>query len=473
MALAIFSEERRKWWTLAAVSFGLFMIMLDNTVVNVALPSIQADIGAELSELQWIVTGYALSFAALMLIGGKLADAYGRRLIFVVGIVVFTLASLWCGLADSGNMLIIARIVQGVGAALMNPATLSIIAATFPPKERGMAIGIWAGVSALALAIGPLAGGLLTEHLSWHWIFFVNVPIGVVAIAASYLLITESKDSTHESLDLPGLGTSALGLFALTYGLIEANTYGWSSARIVGSFVVAVVSLTAFLVIERRRRSPMLDLSLFRSGTYAGANIAMLLVALSMFGVFFFVSLYMQNILGYSAVQAGAAFLPMTLMVILVAPIAGKSSDKYGSRWLMTIGMVLLGVQLLYLSQLDAGASFWNLLPGFLVGGLGMALTMTPTAAAATRAVPVEKSGVGSAVLNAMRQVGGSVGIALMGAIVAAQASGRPGVEGFMAGYERALFVAALIAFAGSIVAFVLVRQEVAEEPVSAVELAA
>ena len=357
-------------------------------------------------------------------------------------------------------MLIVARIVQGAGAALMNPATLSIIAATFPPKERGMAIGIWAGVSALALAIGPLVGGLLTEHLSWHWIFFVNVPIGVVAIAASYLLITESKDSTHESLDLPGLGTSALGLFALTYGLIEANTYGWSSARIVGSFVVAVVSLTAFLVIERRRRAPMLDLSLFRSGTYAGANIAMLLTALSMFGVFFFVSLYMQNVLGYSAVQAGAAFLPMTLMIILVAPIAGKSSDKYGSRWLMTIGMVLLGVQLLYLSQLGPDASFWNLLPGFLVGGLGMALTMTPTAAAATRAVPVEKSGVGSAVLNAMRQVGGSVGIALMGAIVAARRADVPGRRGLHGRLRARALRRGVIAFAGSIVAFALVRQE-------------
>ena len=292
-------------------------------------------------------------------------------------------------------MLIAARIVQGAGAALMNPATLSIIAATFPPKERGMAIGIWAGTAALALAIGPLVGGLLTEHLSWHWIFFVNIPVGVVAIAASFLLIEESRDETHESLDLPGLGTSALGLFALTYGLIEANTYGWTSARIVGSFVVAVVSLASFVQIERRRRAPMLDLTLFRSGTYAGANVAMLLVALAMFGVFFFVSLYMQNVLGYSAVQAGAAFLPMTVLIILVAPFAGKASDKYGSRWLMTIGMVLLGVQLLYLSQLGADASFWNLLPGFLVGGLGMAMTMTPTAAAATRAVPVEKSGVG------------------------------------------------------------------------------
>ena len=282
----------------------------------------------------------------------------------------------------------------------------------------------------------------------------------------------KSKDNTHESLDLPGLATSALGLFALTYGLIEANTYGWTSGRIVGSFVVAVVSLTAFLVIERRRRSPMLDLSLFRSGTYAGANIAMLLVALAMFGVFFFVSLYMQNVLGYSAVQAGAAFLPMTLIIILVAPIAGKASDKYGSRWLMTIGMVLLGVQLLYLSQLGTDADFWNLLPGFAVGGLGMSLTMTPTAAAATRAIPVEKSGVGSAVLNAMRQVGGSVGIAMMGAIVASEARGRPRLEGFMAGFERALFVAALIAFAGSIVAFALVRQEAAQEA-DPVELAA
>ena len=472
MARAIFSEERRKWWTLAAVSFGLFMIMLDNTVVNVALPSIQRDLDTGLSELQWIVTGYALSFAALMLIGGKLADAYGRRLIFVVGIVVFTGASLWCGFADSGDTLIAARVVQGVGAALMNPATLSIIAATFPPRQRGMAIGIWAGVSALALAIGPLVGGLLTEHLSWHWIFFVNVPVGVLAVTASFLLIAESKDETHESLDLPGLATSALGLFALTYGLIEANAYGWTSTRIVGSFVVAAASLVLFLWIERHRRAPMLDLTLFRSGTYAGANLAMLLVALAMFGVFFFVSLYMQNVLGYSAIQAGAAFLPMTILIILVAPVAGKLSDRHGSRWLMSAGMVLLAAQLVYFSQLGTDATFWNLLPALLVGGLGMSMTMTPTSAAALRAVPVEKSGVGSAVLNAMRQVGGSLGIALMGAIVANEASGRPGVEGFMAGFERALLVAAAIAFVGALVAFALVRREAGHEE-APVEVAA
>src|SRR6478672_2683057 len=284
MLAGLVTEENKKWWTLGAVSFGLFMIMLDNTVVNVALPSIQRDLHMQLSELEWIVSGYALTFAALMLIGGKLADAYGRRLVFVVGIAIFTLASLACGLASSGEALIAARVAQGVGAAMMNPATLSIIAVTFPPRQRGTAIGIWAGVSALALAIGPLVGGLLTEHASWNWIFFVNVPVGILGIVASFLLIDESRDPTHERLDIPGLATSAIGLFALTYGLIEANEYGWGSPLIVGSF-------------------------------------------------------YMQNILGYSAVEAGAAFLPMTILIIIVAPIAGRLSDRLGSRGLMTAGM--------------------------------------------------------------------------------------------------------------------------------------
>ena len=459
MRARLFAPDNRKWWTLAAVAFGLFMIMLDNTVVNVALPSIQRDLGVGLSELEWIVAGYALTFAALMLTGGKLADLLGRRLVFVAGLAIFTLASLACGLADSGDVLIGARIVQGVGAALMNPATLSIISATFPPHQRGTAIGIWAGVSALALAIGPLVGGLLTQHIDWSWIFFVNVPVGVIAIVASYLFIDESRDTSAEQrLDLPGLVTSGVGLFALTYALIEANTYGWTSARIVAAFVVAAVSLAAFYVLERRQRLPMLDLSLFRSGTYTGANVVILLVALAMFGVFFYVSLYMQDVLGYSAVQAGAAFLPMTVLIILLAPIAGKTSDRFGSRWLMTAGMALLGVQLLYFSSLGIEESYWSLLPALLTGGVGMALTMTPSAAAAVRAVPVDKSGVGSAVLNAFRQVGGSIGIALMGAIVAGRLSTPPTPESFMDGFSAALVVAALIAFAGSVVAAVLVR---------------
>src|SRR5262245_4674958 len=455
----IFAEENRKWLTLASVSFGLFMIMLDNTVVNVALPSIQRDLGAGLSELEWIVTGYALTFASLMLVGGKLADAYGRRLLFVVGIVVFTSASLMCGLSGSADMLIGSRVLQGAGAALMNPATLSIIAATFPPRERGTAIGIWAGTSALALSIGPLVGGLITEHVNWNWIFFVNVPIGALGILASYLFIDESRDETHERLDVPGLVTSALGLFALTYGLIEANTYGWGSARILGSFALAALSFVAFIALEKRQRAPMLPLELFRNRTYTGANLVMLLVALAMFGVFFFVSLYMQNILGYSAVQTGAAFLPMTVLIILVAPIAGKTSDRLGSRGLITGGMTLLAIQLLLFSQLGADASFWNLLPALLIGGIGMAMTMTPSAAAATRSVPVDKAGVGSAVLNSARQVGGTMGVAIMGAIVAAEIGGGvPTPDSFMRGFERALLVAAAIAAAGAIVAYVLIR---------------
>lgn len=458
MRARIFAEGDRKWLTLAAVSLGLFMIMLDNTVVNVALPAIQRDLEATLSQLQWIVTGYALAFAAFMLIGGKVADAYGRRRIFVLGIVVFTVASLVCGLAPSSSALIAARVVQGVGAALMSPATLSIIAATFPPAERGAAVGIWAGVSALALAIGPLVGGLLTEHLSWHWIFFVNVPVGVVGVLASYTLVDESRDETHERLDLPGLATSGLGLFALTYALIEANTYGWLSTRILGSFALAAVALSAFVVLERLQRAPMLPLDLFRNRTYTGANTVTLLAALAMFGVFFFMSLYMQGILGYSAVETGAAFLPMTLVIILVAPLAGRVADRIGSRALMTGGMLLVALHLAYLSRLGADATYGDLLPGFLVGGFGMALTMTPSTAAATRAVPVEKAGVGAAVLNAFRQVGGSLGIAVMGAIMARAVGDGRTPDAFMRGFENALQTAAAIALVGAVVAFLLVR---------------
>jgi EmrB/QacA subfamily drug resistance transporter len=339
-----------------------------------------------------------------------------------------------------------------------------------------MAIGIWAGVSALALAIGPLVGGLLTERIDWSWIFFVNVPVGVAAIAASFLFIDESKDTSHEQrLDLPGLLTSGLGLFALTFALIEGNGHGWTSGLVLGSLAAAAVLLVAFVLLERHQRLPMLDLTLFRNGTFAGANVVVLMVALAMFGVFFFVSLYMQNILGYSAVQAGAAFLPMTVLIILVAPIAGKATDRIGSRSLMTAGMVLVGVQLVYFSQLGPDAGFWNLFPALIVGGFGMALVMTPGAAAAVRSVPVDKSGVGSAVLNSFRQVGGSLGIALMGAIMAQQAGSRRTVDAFMDGFEASLLVASLVAFAGAVVAAVLVRpHELREETAGeAVEVAA
>jgi EmrB/QacA subfamily drug resistance transporter len=442
------------------------MIMLDNTVVNVALPTIQRDLGAQLSELEWIVTAYALTFAALLLTGGKLADLLGRRLIFVAGLAVFASASLACALAPSAGFLIAARAVQGVGGALLNPASLSIVAATFPPRERGMAIGIWAGVSASALAVGPLVGGLLTEHVGWSSIFFINVPIGAVAIVASMLLIDESRDMSEvQRLDPLGLVTSGLGLFALTYALIEGNSHGWSSDRIVGAFTLAVLALAAFVVLELRQRHPMLDLGLFRNTTFLGANVVFLLIVLAMFGVLFFVSLYLQNVLGYSPVKAGAAFLPMTLAIVLVAPLAGRLSDRVGSRWLITGGLLLVATQLFYLSRLGTDESYWSLVPAMLMGGIGMASAMPSATAAALSGVSVEKAGVGSAVVNTSRQLGGSLGIALMGAIVAHEVGDRLSPDAFVHGLSVALLVADVIALAGAATAVALIRSHAVPEP--------
>ncbi len=462
MKARLFTDENRKWWTLVAVSFGLFMIMLDNTVVNVALPSIRRDLGISVSELEWVVNAYALTFGVLLLTGGKLADLFGRRRMFITGLVVFTAASLWCGLAGGASSLIAARTVQGVGAALMNPATLSIITATFPARLRGTAIGIWAGVSALALAIGPLVGGILTERISWSWIFFVNIPVGIVAVIAARFLIDESKDTSREqSLDLPGLVTSAVGLFALTYGLVSTNTHAWGSTRVLGLLALGVIALAAFVLLELRQRVPMLDLSLFRNPTFAGANAVMALVGLAMFGIFFFNSLYLQNVLHYSAIKTGAAFLPMTLLIILVAPVAGRFTDRIGPRWLMAGGLTLLTGSLLLFGTLDARSSFWNIVPALVVGGLGMAITMAPTTTAAMSSVPVDKAGVGSAVINSMRQVGGSLGIAIMGTLVATQVkvgAADPRYTGqFVDGYHRALQVGAALLLAGAVISVVTI----------------
>ncbi len=465
MKARILAPENRKWWTLAALSFALFMIMLDNTVVNVALPSIQRDLGIGISELEWIVTAYALSFAVFLLTGGKLADRYGRRRVFLIGLTVFTLSSLACGLAGSAGLLIGARAVQGVGAALMMPATLSIISAVFPARERGTAIGIWAGVSAMALAIGPLIGGVLTEKVNWNWIFYINVPVGILGIIAAFILVPESRDmSAEQRLDLPGLITSAVAVFALTYALIEANAYGWTSARILGLFALFAVSLLAFVLLELHQRAPMLDLSLFKNSTFAGANTVALMVSLAMFGVFFFISLFMQNILHYSAIKAGATFLPMTILIILVAPLAGALSDRLGSRLLMTGGMILVAGSLVVFAQLDQSSGFWNILPGLLIGGVGMAMTMSPMTSATLSAVPVDKAGVASGVLNTFRQVGGSLGIAIGGAILASYVSVPPQspqfADEFVNGLHHSLYTSAGIAFAAALVAAVTIRKQ-------------
>src|SRR3989440_116468 len=342
------------------------MIMLDNTVVNVALPAIKKDLGVTQAELEWTVAAYALTFASLLLTGGKLGDLYGRRLIFAIGLVVFTLSSLACGLSSGATELIAARAVQGAGAALMMPSTLSIISATFAVKERGTAIGIWAGVSAMALAIGPL---------------------------------------------------------------IEAHRYGWTSTLIMSLFAIGAISLAAFILLELHQRVPMLDLTLFKSGTFTGANIVAILVTLAMFGIFVFFPIYMQTYLGWSPVQAGAALLPWTIMIVIFAPIAGKLSDRVGSRWLMAGGMTTVAACCLLLSRTGLHSTFWNLLPAFLLGGLGMSFVMTPMSAAAMGAAPVAKVGVASGVLNTFRQVGVALGIAVMGAIVTDRAATRGGLR--------------------------------------------
>src|ERR687886_913605 len=397
MRAKIFASENRKWWTLGALCFALFMIMLDNTVVNVALPAIQKDLGISRSELEWTVAAYALTFASLLLTGGKVGDLIGRRKVFLVGVAVFTISSLLCGLSSGAAELIAARAVQGVGAALMMPATLSIISATFHARERGMAIGIWAGVSAMALAIGPLLGGVITEHISWNWIFYVNVPIGALGILTSIFVVPESRDTSHEQrLDLPGLLASGVGLLALVYALIEGHSYGWTSGRILGLFVVADAALTVFVLLELHQRIPMLDVNLFRNGTFAGANLVAILVTLAMFGIFVFFPIYMQTFRGWSPIQAGAALLPWTLMVVVFAPIAGKLSDRVGSRWLMAGGMTTVAICCMWLSTVTLHSTFWHMLPGLILGGLGMSFVMTPMSAAAMGAVSVDKAGVAS-----------------------------------------------------------------------------
>jgi EmrB/QacA subfamily drug resistance transporter len=467
----IFAEENRRWWTLGALCFALFMIMLDNTVVNVALPAIKADLGISQSELEWTVAAYALTFASLLLTGGKLGDLLGRRRIFMVGLTVFTLSSLFCGLSGSGTELIAARAVQGVGAALMMPSTLSIISATFAVRERGTAIGIWAGVSALALAIGPLLGGIITEHISWNWIFYVNVPIGVLAVLAATFVVPESRDTSREQrLDLPGLLTSAIGLFALVFALIEAHRYGWTSALILSLFAISAAALAAFVLLELHQRIPMLDLTLFRSGTFTGANLVAILVTLAMFGIFVFFPIYMQSIRGWSPVQAGAALLPWTILIVIFAPIAGKLSDRVGSRWLMAAGMTTVAGCCLLLSTIGLHSTFWNLLPAFILGGLGMSFVMTPMSAAAMGAAPVDKAGVASGVLNTFRQVGVALGIAITGAIVvnraaAAAKDGASPPEAFVHGLTFAMKVSALICFGAAIAAAVLVRRYRHAEP--------
>jgi EmrB/QacA subfamily drug resistance transporter len=414
----LITDENRKWWTLGAMCFALFMIMLDNTVVNVALPSIQRDLGASISGLEWTINGYTLSFAVLLATGGRLGDIFGRRRMFLFGVVIFALSSATAGLAAHPIDLVLSRVVQGVGAALMMPATLSIITDAFPPHERGKAMGTWAGVSALALAVGPVLGGFLTEHVTWRAIFYLNIPVAIGAVAASLFAVRESRDTTvGREVDYAGVAILTGALTALILALVEGNSWGWGSPAIVALLIGAGVGLAAFVAVELRVRVPMVEFHFFSDRNFLGAVVVALIVSFAMLGVFFFLALYMQDILGYSPLAAGVRFLPSTLMIVTVAPIAGRLADRFGPRWLIAGGLAIVAAALYTFSGIAVDSSYGDLLPGFMLLGIGIAMTMSPMTSAAMNAVSVEKAGIASGVLSMFRMVGGSLGVAVTGAI--------------------------------------------------------
>jgi EmrB/QacA subfamily drug resistance transporter len=414
------SGSRRKWWVLVAMVFGLFMPMLDSLVVNVALPTIQRDLSAGVSELQWIIDAYTLTFATFMLTGGTLSDRFGRKRFFVGGLVVFTAGSLACGLSTSIGELVAFRALQGVGGSLLLPGSLAIISATFHGKERGAAIGIWSAMSGIAVAVGPLVGGYLVQHVNWQSIFFVNVPVGAVAIALTWFAVSESK-GTARRLDPPGALTGTLGLFFLVYATIEGNARGWTDRFILGAFALATVLLGAFIFVELRRESPMLPLSFFRSPTFSAAIGTAVAVFFALFGMTFFMSLYLQNVEGYDPVTTGVRMVPFTVMILLIAPMSGRLSDRYGSRWFMAGGTALLAGGLAMALRMQVGSSYATvILPAMMMMGAGMALTMSPLSSAVMGSVDQRRVGIASATQTTSSQLGGVFGIALLGAVVTA-----------------------------------------------------
>jgi len=474
----LITDENRKWWTLGAMCFALFMIMLDNTVVNVALPSIQRDLGASISGLEWTINGYTLSFAVLLATGGRLGDIFGRRRMFLFGVVIFALSSATAGFAASSTDLVVSRVVQGVGAALMMPATLSIITDAFPANERGKALGMWAGVSALALAVGPVLGGFLTEHVSWRAIFYLNIPVAIGAVTAALFAVRESRDETvGREVDYAGVAMLTAGLTALILALVEGNSWGWGSTEIVALLVGAGVGLAAFVAIELRVKVPMVEFRFFTDRNFLGAVVVALIVSFSMLGVFFFLALYMQDILGYSPLAAGIRFLPSTLMIVTVAPVAGRLADRYGPRWLIAGGLAIVAASLYSFSGIAVHSSYLDLLPGFMLLGIGIAMTMSPMTSAAMNAVPVEKAGIASGVLSMFRMLGGSLGVAVTGAIfqgsVGASDFSAATPQQFVTALGHAMSVSAVVALAGAVVGATAIRAKSKSLTLEAVEATA
>jgi EmrB/QacA subfamily drug resistance transporter len=488
----------RKWWTLLAVCVATFMLLIDVTIVNVALPQIQSDLNASFSSLQWVIDAYALTLASFLLVAGSIGDRIGRRRVFTFGFALFTAASFACGLSSDATVLNFARGVQGTGAAAMFATALALIAQEFEGRERGNAIGIWGATVGGAVAIGPLLGGLITEGLGWEWIFFVNVPIGIGAIILTEAKLANVKASDPEPIDWPGVVTFSASLFLLIFGLIRGNPEGWGSAQIVISLGAAVALMIAFLVIQTRSTHAMLDLSLFRKPAFAGVSIVAFALSAGMFAMFLYLTLYIQDVLGYSPLEAGVRFLPTTLLSFFVAPLAGRALSRIPAGRIMGTGLIFVGVGLLLQHGIEVGDSWTGLLPGFILTGIGVGMTNPGIASVAIGVVEPARAGMASGINSTFRQVGIATGTAALGAIFQSGISSKlsevapqlpssyadavssgaahnavqslppqaqeqalhAGNVAFVSAFNEILIVGAAIALVGSLASWVLIRRK-------------
>jgi EmrB/QacA subfamily drug resistance transporter len=453
--------NRERWTVLVVVSAATAMLLLDVTVVNVALPAIRSDLNASFGELQWVIDAYALMLAATLLSAGVLADRIGRRAVFQGGLVIFTACSVLCGLAASPVVLDIARGAQGIGAAAMFASSLALLANEFQGKERGFALGVWGAITGAALAIGPLVGGLLTDELSWRWIFLVNLPIGALLIWLTAGRLPESRDDRPRPLDLAGMTTFGAACFLATFGLIRGNEDGWGSPLIVGSLAAATLLAVTFLVVEHRAKAPMLPLSLFRIPAFTGTALVAFAQSVALYPLFLFLAIYFQEGLGLSPTATGLRLLPLTLVLFVVAPISGRLTSRWPLRVPLAAGLVLIGVALLLMRSIDTTSDWTALLPGLLVGGLAIGVISPALAAAMVSVLPVERSGLASGINNTFRQLGIAMGIAGLGAIFEHHVNQALDTRaGIVEGLEAVLPVTAAIALLAAVIAWPLLGSQ-------------
>ncbi len=487
----------RKWWTLVLVSVATFMLLLDVTIVNVALPDIQRSLHASLSSLQWVVDAYSLMLASFLLTAGSLGDRLGRRRVFTIGFGIFTFASFLCGISDSPTLLNLCRGLQGIGGAGMFATSLALIGQEFQGKDRATAFGVWGATIGGAVAIGPLIGGVITENFGWEWIFFVNVPIGIVAMILTEKKVRNVFGKEPEPLDIPGLVTFSASLFLFIFALIRGNAEGWGSGTILACLIGAAVLMAIFIGIERRTRFPMLDLGLFRNPAFNGVSAVAFCLSGGMFALFLYLTIYMQGVLDYSPLEAGLRFLPLTVLGFVFSPLAGALSNRLEIRYLLGAGLTLVGIGLLFMHGITPSSEWTTLLVGFLIAGIGIGVTNPGIGQAAIAVVPVEKSGMGSGINSTFRQVGIATGVAGLGAIFQSDVnsklaellprapqglgeivaeSGSRGVAAinlppalhlkathaadiaFVGGFNSIILIAAILSFVGAVAGFVLTR---------------